>query len=99
MAEHLRVLEREGVSIGAASSPSEIPIIVISGGQQPPEQLNAHRMLAERSTHGRHVIATRSTHWVQFDEPELIVGLVRELVERASYSASVSLDRPASESQ
>ena len=42
------------------SSPSEIPIIVISGGQQPPEQLNAHRMLAERSTHGRHVIAARS---------------------------------------
>jgi len=99
MAEHLRVLEREAVSIEAVSSPSEIPIIVVSGGQQPPEQLNAHRMLAERSTHGRHVIAARSTHWVQFDEPELIVGLVRELVERARRSPSSSLDRQVYESQ
>jgi pimeloyl-ACP methyl ester carboxylesterase len=99
MAEHLRVLEREAVSIGAVSVPSEIPVIVISGGQQPPEQLDAHRMLAERSTRGRHVIAARSTHWVQFDEPELIVGLVRELVERARRSPSSSLDRWADESR
>jgi len=82
IAEHLRVLEREAVSIGSLSVPSEIPTIVISGGQQPPQELDAHRMLAERSTHGRHVIAARSTHWVQFDEPQLIVDLVRELVER-----------------
>jgi pimeloyl-ACP methyl ester carboxylesterase len=88
MAENLCVLEREAVSIGAGSPPSGIPVIVISGGQQSREQLGAHRMLAERSTHGRHVIAARSTHWVQFDQPELIVSLVRELVERARRSAS-----------
>jgi len=88
MAENLCVLEREAVSIGAGSPPSGIPVIVISGGQQSREQLGAHWMLAERSTHGRHVIAPRSTHWVQFDEPELIVSLVRELVERARRSAS-----------
>lgn len=84
MADHLRVLEREGISLGEFIPPREIPVIVISSGDQPPEQIAAHRMLAERSAHGRHVVAARSAHWVQFDEPELIVALVRELVERGS---------------
>jgi pimeloyl-ACP methyl ester carboxylesterase len=84
MADHLRVLERDGISLGGFIPPREIPVIVISSGDQPPEQIAAHRMLAERSANGRHVIAARSTHWVQFDEPALVVSLVRELVERAA---------------
>lgn len=83
MADHLRVLEREGVSLGGFIPPREIPVIVISGGNQPPEQIAAHRMLSERSANGRHVIAARSAHWVQFDEPELVVSLVRDLVEES----------------
>ena len=83
MADHLRVLEREGVSLGAFIPPREIPVVVISSGNQPPEEIAAHRALADRSADGRHVIAARSAHWVQFDEPALVVALVRELVERS----------------
>jgi hypothetical protein len=32
------------------------------------------------------VIAARSAHWVQFDEPALVVTLIRELVERVTSS-------------
>jgi pimeloyl-ACP methyl ester carboxylesterase len=84
MADHLRVLEREGVSLSAFIPPREIPVVVISSGNQPPDQIAAHRMLAERSADGRHVIAARSAHWVQFDEPALVVTLIRELVERVN---------------
>jgi pimeloyl-ACP methyl ester carboxylesterase len=88
MAEHLGVLEREGVSLSGFSPPGDIAVIVISSGNQPPDQIAAHRMLAERSADGRHVIAARSAHWVQFDEPELVVALVRELVERRADGVS-----------
>lgn len=84
MADHLRVLEREGIGIGALIPPRTIPVVVISSGNQPPEQIAAHRMLADQSSDGRHVIASRSAHWVQFDEPELVVAVVRELVERSA---------------
>ena len=82
MADHLRGLEREGASLSQFIPPRETPIIVISSGHQPLEPIAAHRKLAERSADGRHVIAARSAHWVQFDEPALVVALVRELVER-----------------
>jgi pimeloyl-ACP methyl ester carboxylesterase len=85
MADHLRVLERDGISMGAFAPPRDIPVIVISSGDQRAEQIAAHRLLAKCSADGRHVIARRSAHWVQFDEPELVVALVRELVERGSH--------------
>ena len=90
MADHLGVLAREGVSLGAFIPPREIPVVVISSGNQPPDQIAAHRALAERSADGRHVIAARSAHWVQFDEPALVVTLVRELIERFKSRAESS---------
>jgi pimeloyl-ACP methyl ester carboxylesterase len=79
MADHLDVLEREGDVIAAIAPPPTVPVTVISSGHQPPAQLDVHRRLAETSTSGRHMVAARSTHWVPFDEPELIVRAVREL--------------------
>jgi pimeloyl-ACP methyl ester carboxylesterase len=87
MADHLRVLERDGISMGALVPPREVPVIVISSGDQPPEQLAAHRRLAELSADGLHVTAAHSAHWVQFDEPELVVASVKQLLERQDAGA------------
>ena len=51
------------------------------GRQSAARAAAAHRVLADVSNAGRHVIAARSAHWIQFDEPELIIDAVRDLVE------------------
>lgn len=81
MRGHLTVLERDRESIAAVTAPPEIPLVVISSGAQPPELLTLHRTLADTSLAGRHVVAARSAHWIQFDEPELVVDAVRALME------------------
>lgn len=83
MADHLRMFEREAAKMTALAPPPHLPVVVVSSAGHVPEQLAAHRRLAESSARGRHVIAGRSAHWVQFDEPELIVGIVGEMVESA----------------
>jgi pimeloyl-ACP methyl ester carboxylesterase len=80
MAEYLQVLEDEAATLAAIAPAPEIPVIVISGGHQPPCERAAHARLAATSRRGRHVIATRSGHWINFDQPELIVDAVRSLV-------------------
>jgi pimeloyl-ACP methyl ester carboxylesterase len=80
MADHLQVLQREAAAIGATTPPSDIPVVVITGSHQPPDQVAAHGELAGRSLRGRHIVAAKSGHWILFDEPELIVSAVRELV-------------------
>ena len=82
MADHLAALERDGAAIAQIIPPQEIPTIVISSGTQPAEHIEMQRMFADASRGGWHVVAAKSTHWVQLDEPELIVAAVRELVER-----------------
>ena len=79
MADYLAALERHREAIAAARPPREIPLVVISSGDQPAEQLAVHRSLVEASAAGRHIVAARSAHWIQFDEPELVVDAVREL--------------------
>jgi pimeloyl-ACP methyl ester carboxylesterase len=80
MADHMAALERDGAAISKIVSPPEIPTIVISSVNQPVEQIEMQRMLAEASRAGRHIIAGRSSHWVQLDEPELVSAAVQQLV-------------------
>jgi pimeloyl-ACP methyl ester carboxylesterase len=80
MADYLLTLDRDAALIDRVAPPRHIPVVVISSGDQPPERLIAHRKLAESSVQGRHLIARRSAHWVQFDEPQLIVEVIKNLI-------------------
>jgi len=60
-----------------------IPITVLSAANSTPEQLEEHRALARRSPRGRHTVAPKSGHWIQLDEPELVVQAIREMVRSA----------------
>jgi pimeloyl-ACP methyl ester carboxylesterase len=81
MAEHLLTLQQDGAAIAASAPPADVRVIVISSGGRPLEDIATHRALAASSEHGRHIVASRSAHWVQFDEPELVISAIRELVE------------------
>jgi pimeloyl-ACP methyl ester carboxylesterase len=87
MADHLAALEHDGAAIAQIVTPAEIPTTVISSGNQPADQIEMQKTLADASHRGRHLIAARSTHWIQFDEPELITGAVEDLFNSPSRRA------------
>ena len=79
MADHLRVLQEAAAFVGSLSALPDVPLVVISSGELPPERIEEHRQLARLSSTGRHVVAQRSGHWVPFDEPALVVEAIREV--------------------
>jgi len=81
MADHLRVLPEATASAEAIASLGDLPVIVISSGDQTPDVAAAHYELARMSSRGRVVVARKSGHWVPYDEPELIVDAIREIVD------------------
>jgi len=83
MADHLAALEEAAAFVGGVTSLPEVPLVIISSGDQSPETIAKHRQLARLSSQSRHVIATKSGHWIQFDEPDLVVGVIRDVVNRA----------------
>jgi len=83
MAEHIAALDEMAALVANVSSVSNAPLVVISSGDQPEAVLAKHRALAGLSSRGRHVVAARSGHWIQFDEPDVVVAVVREVVDAA----------------
>ncbi|HEU4686908.1 MAG TPA: hypothetical protein VFS23_01030, partial [Vicinamibacterales bacterium] len=73
-------LESDRAEIEAHELRTNIAVTVISSGGQTPAQMAAQQALAARSERVRHIVAARSGHWIQFDEPELVVAAVRQLV-------------------
>jgi pimeloyl-ACP methyl ester carboxylesterase len=80
MADHMASLEEAAASVNRIAALPDVPLVVISSGDQPAAVLERHRQLARLSSQGRHVIAARSGHWIQFDEPHLVVETIRETV-------------------
>jgi pimeloyl-ACP methyl ester carboxylesterase len=85
MAAYLRALP-EAIVDAERLPPLTVPLVVISSGDQPPDVLDLHQALARKSSMGRHVVARRSTHWIPFDEPALIVDAIREVIQAGSCS-------------
>jgi pimeloyl-ACP methyl ester carboxylesterase len=86
MAAHLSGLPASARQVAAASSPHDIPLIVVSAGRQSNAERDRQASMTTLSSRGRHVVATRSGHWVHLDEPELVAAAIRDLVEAARKS-------------
>ena len=88
MADHLAVLEETTAAVGRVISLADLPLVVISSGDQTPDTFEQHRRLALRSSRGRHIVATNSGHWIQFDEPDLVVTAIHDVVKCARQSTA-----------
>lgn len=86
MADHLAALGETAAVVAGVTSLPDVPLVIISSGDQSSETIARHRHLARLSLQSRHVVATRSGHWIQFDEPELVVTTIREVVDRTRRS-------------
>jgi len=62
----------------------EIPVLVLTPGQSTPLSSQGLDKIGDNV---RQVIAAASAHWIHFDEPELVVDSIREMVTVATASA------------
>jgi len=80
LADTIGMMPDAARAVAAIRTLGDIPVVVISGGDQPPAILEAHRALARLSSRGRTIVASRSGHWVPYDEPELIIEAIRSVL-------------------
>lgn len=84
MADHLQALVEGADAVARITSLPDVPVVVISSGDQTPETLARQRALAGLSPQGRHTTADAAGHWIQFDAPDLVVATIRDVVRHAS---------------
>ncbi len=80
MAGYLESLPTGASQALEIGQPGATPITVLSAANATPEQLKERDQLAHDSRRGRHIIARESGHWIQLDEPRLVVDAIREMI-------------------
>ena len=94
---------RSDAQVRAVGNLGSLPVVVLTArdhGEPPPDLPAAflaaydgmfqelQRDLAQLSTRGKHIIAEHSGHFIQLDEPELVVTAIQQVVEMAHKSAT-----------
>ncbi|MES2306569.1 MAG: alpha/beta hydrolase [Gemmatimonadota bacterium] len=101
---------RSPAEVRAARRPLDIPLYVVDGSYLPEglrpgsTQSDAdsnravwhrlHRELAQTSSNGHLIVAERSSHYVQFDQPDLVVQAITDAVATVRHSASSTSTEP-----
>ena len=80
MAAYLESLPASASEAAAMGARETIPVTLLSAANATPEQLQEREAMARRSPRGQHIIARKSGHWIQLDQPELVVQAIREMV-------------------
>jgi pimeloyl-ACP methyl ester carboxylesterase len=80
MGRHLAELPAGIASVIDAEPLRDVPVIVLTGATSGTKWRPGE--ITGISTETTHIVAGNSGHWIQLDEPELVVDAVRELVTR-----------------
>jgi pimeloyl-ACP methyl ester carboxylesterase len=83
MAQHLSALPFCCEELARSEdSFGDLPVVVLSAANRAPRWLAADAALAGMSTAGQHRVALRAGHWIQLDDPALVIQAVRDVVGR-----------------
>ncbi len=85
LARHLVHLSATAADAAGVADFDDRPLAVIAAAGLRPELRELHARLASSSSRGRLVVARTTDHWVHLDEPELVAGVIAEVVRDARY--------------
>ena len=83
IASQLQSLPESAAQVAEAGSLSDLPLVVLSASNPSAERLADQEAAARLSLSGKHLIASNSGHWIQLDQPELVIHAIRQAVEAA----------------
>ena len=67
-------------STAAAGGYGDLPLVTISSTDPGDYRLRQQEALARLSDRGRHVVASKSGHWIPLDQPQVVIDAIREVL-------------------
>ena len=83
LASQIEAIYESAAQVASTGRYEDMPLTVLSAGNSGPVQLARHEAMARLSARGRHIIASKSGHWIPVDQPELVVEAIRQVVKTA----------------
>jgi pimeloyl-ACP methyl ester carboxylesterase len=83
MASYLESLPGNATAALAMPLPAKTPFVILSAATANDAELSERDSWTEQSDAGRHIRVDEGGHWLQLDQPDLVVAAVKELVKKA----------------
>ncbi|HVB35085.1 MAG TPA: alpha/beta fold hydrolase [Patescibacteria group bacterium] len=97
MAGQIAALPESAAQMARAGDRLEAkPVVVISARNTAPGRLAEQLSIVRLSSRGRHLVAHSSGHWIQLDDPELVTGIILEVIAELGRPSGRGSGSPAS---
>jgi pimeloyl-ACP methyl ester carboxylesterase len=83
LASQIEAIYESAAQVASTGDYGDMPLTVLSAGNSGPVQLARHEAMARLSGRGKHIIASKSGHWIPVDQPELVVESIRQVIKAA----------------
>jgi len=83
MASYLASLPASSAECANLGQLCGVPVTILSAANSKPAELAERDAMARSSPQARHIIASKSGHWIHLDEPDLVVQAIRDMVQSA----------------
>jgi pimeloyl-ACP methyl ester carboxylesterase len=80
MAEYLESLPESARLARMMPIPADIPLVVVSASNATEAELKERNSWVQESTRGRHIRMEDGGHWLQLEQPDMVVDVIREVV-------------------
>ena len=81
LASQIRFMPESASQVAATRIPPNLPLTVLSANSLPTSEMEANKSLASISSRGRHLVIPDSGHWIQLDQPELVIAAITEMLQ------------------
>ena len=68
----------------AAGGYGDLPLVTISSTDPGDYRLRQQEALAGLSRRGRHIVASKSGHWIPLDQPQVVIDAIRDVLNDAA---------------
>ncbi len=82
LASQIETVPTTAVAVTQTGPYADLPLTVVSAANPDPNWERCQERMAALSTRGRHVPAPDSGHFIPLDRPDLVVEVIREMVEQ-----------------
>ena len=83
LASEMECLPESAAQVAATGDCGDIPLVVLSAGNRTTAQMMEQDAVARLSSTGKIIVVPNSGHWIQLDQPQIVIDAIREVLQSA----------------
>ena len=92
VARQIKALPISASQVARTGKFGDMPLIVLSASNPDPTRKIEQDGLARLSRNARHIVPSSGSHWIQLDQPDLVIEAIREVIELARSAQNRGMD-------